>query len=205
VATIEFLDGAMVYHTKESLFVPVLTNSTYSACMGYLKRGRRQHGEQWLPDSPSSEDRFVRAATGVMTYDRRTDGPLVQYAFDILENIAQGKATVWSIAYDVTGLAIHFRTSASPEVKTLRLSDFVFCCTAPSMLVDIDSETQAVLDTGFVDYTTSLNRDLITRSYGSYTASGFLARMPDDEAIDRLAGYPATLRCTKGTDPFSTE
>jgi len=110
-ATIEFINGKMVYDTQETLPIKVLANSTYSESMEYLKRHKGFGGDQSIPDSSESLDRFVRAANMLKNYNPNIQASSVDYAFNILDNIAQlpwALRTQWSIVYDIQKLRIYF-------------------------------------------------------------------------------------------------
>ncbi len=47
----------------------------------------------------------------------KTTTPLVDYSFYILDKVAQGSFTKWSIVYDITNKKIYFRTSDSSAAK----------------------------------------------------------------------------------------
>ncbi len=209
VATIEFVGGEMVAHTGKGLPASVLTNSTYDACLGYLKRHEGFGGDDPIPASPSSEDRFVRAAGMVDAYradeSKSHASDPVEYAFDILSAVAQGEATLWSIVYDIPAGEIHFRTPVGPHVKTVGLADFDFRCDSPVRILDIHSRAGGIVSADFSDYTTAGNRDLIRGTFEQYTKAGFFGQMPGEETIERMALYPEALPCEGGREPKTPE
>jgi len=221
-ATIEFIEGRMVVHTGDGLPVGVLTNSTYAECLEYLGQHEGFGGDTGIPEAPSSEDRFVRAAAEVKDYCSHAsddgagdlqdgvaepdDGPTeprdgimdpVGCAFGILGSVAQGDATRWSIVYDIPGRRIHFRTLDGPDMKVVSLDHFDFECAGPVKILDVNSAESDTVERYFVDYTRAANRGLVRAAFRKYTEAGFFARMPDDATIDRMADYPETLPCSQ--------
>lgn len=192
-AAIEFLDGKSVIHrTGESMPVAVLTNNTYQDSEAYLRKCEGWGGRDAVPAGPRSLDRFARAAVGARALESsdREIGP--EDMFRVLANVAQQGATQWSIVYDLKGLRVHFRTLKSPGIKSVALYDLDFSCNSPVKMVDIDTEAEGDLSNRWADYKRSADRDLIGRSYAK---TEFLRAVPA-EALDRLAEYPETARCT---------
>lgn len=211
VATVEFVKGEMVAHTGEGLPVPVLTNDTYEACVAYLSRHLGFGGEEPIRRSYSSEDRFVKASSMVRNYAPGATGrglpgatgrglldslpEPVRFAFSILDSVAQGDATRWSIVYDIARQEIHFRTPVGPEVKTVGLADFDFSCETPVKILNVNARTSGRVGDAFADYSTSANLDLVRATFQEYTKAGFFGQMPDEEFVARFAAYPQTLEC----------
>jgi choloylglycine hydrolase len=195
IATIEFVKGKMVHHRAGNLPEAVLTNSTYSTCMGYLKKHVGFGGKRKIPASSGSEDRFVRAASMVAAFDTVYVVDAHEYAFSVLDTVAQGNATHWSIVYDVKRRQIHFKTQRDPAVKTVKLSSFDFSCKKPALIMDIDSAPARVMKDRFETYTTARNRELVVRAMTAYTKAGFFREMPSEDRIFQLSSYPETLPC----------
>ena len=175
VASIEFLDGKTVCHSAEDLPVEVLANSTYAESLRYLEKHKGFGGTDEIPSSISSLDRFVRAAHLVRQYSESQAENIVDYAFDILESVSQKKGTKWSIVYDVKNLAIHFKTSRTPRIKTINLKEFDFSCDLPSKVIDIDMDKPGNVSSYFVEYSTEINRKLIGESFKN---TEFLKNIP---------------------------
>jgi choloylglycine hydrolase len=198
-ATIEFIEGRLVAHTGEELPARVLTNTVYSECQAYLEQHLGYGGEDLPAPSGSSEDRFVRAKMWLDNYGSSEGRPEVRdpvgFGFDVLKAVAQGDATRWSIIYDITGRRIHFRTLASPAIKTVSLDDFDFGCDSPVKVLNVDHPAADNLSAHFADYTEAANRSLVVAAFEAYTKGGFFGQMPSDATIDRMSGYPGTLPC----------
>ncbi|PWT89123.1 MAG: hypothetical protein C5B55_11920, partial [Blastocatellia bacterium] len=119
--TIEFLNGELVAHTGEELAIQTLTNDTYAKSIAYLKAAT---AEKAL--GSDSLDRFYRAArrTQAFATEKRNDQEAINYAFDILSNVAQGSGTQWSIVYDQLQRKIYFRTQENRQIRTIDTASF---------------------------------------------------------------------------------
>jgi len=193
-AVIEFLKGKMVVHKGEELPFKTLANSTYERSLAYLKSLDGFGGDNILSsDSPNSVDRFARAVRGTDQYRKKECGGVIDYAFEILKDVSQGKSTQWSIVYDVKGPAVHFKTGKSPKIKILNLKDIDFSCETPCRVLDIDSDGAGDVHARFVDYTTEINKKLI---YDSWKNTSFLKDTPDT-ILDLLARHPESFEPAK--------
>jgi len=197
-ATIEFLDGEMVAHLGGKLPIPALTNSPYSDSMEYLETIVGFGGDRPTPRSESSLDRFVRAACGVVDFEPSSAQETIGYAFGILADVSQGTYTKWSMVYDIDALTIHFKTSAAPTVKTLKLAQFDFSPATPCRILDIDTPEQGDPSALFVDYTTEANRKLVQESWRN---TEFL-QDKTEARLEEVATYPETVSvATEGESP----
>ena len=198
-ATIEFLGGKMVVHRGDSLPIAVLANSPYSQSMRHLEGFEGFGGEQPLPRSTKSLDRFARAADGIRSYDGKADGTgqsdehgkdIIQHAFSILKDVSQGPGTQWSIVYDLEEMSVHFRTAESTAIKVLALSSCDFSPTTPCRVVDIHTEKPGDVQSRLLDYTTEINRKQI---FHAWKNTEFLKNTPE-AVLNMWAEYPETIR-----------
>jgi len=128
-AAIEFINGKLVYHTEKSMPIKVLSNRTYAECIKYWEQS-----ELPIWDYSDAVKRFTKAADMVKHYNPVTSGPAVDYAFDILKNVAQKGAyftTGRSTVYDIKNLRIYFRTFEKEQIRYADLSSFDFSCKTP--------------------------------------------------------------------------
>ena len=194
-ATIEFINGKMVYHTLETLPIKVLANSTYSESMEYLKRHKGFGGDQSISDSSgsfgiNSLDRFVRAANMLKNYNPNIQASSVDYAFNILDNVAQPYGvwqTQWSIVYDIQKLRTYFRTFSNKQIRYMDLHLFDFSCLTPVKVLDMNLDRSGDMKDNFLDYTRKMNLDLLRHSWNG-------SNIPDS-FLERLATYPERTRC----------
>jgi penicillin V acylase-like amidase (Ntn superfamily) len=196
-ASIEFLDGKLVAHAGEKLSVPALANDTYEKSLNYAKETQAFGGSKSIPQTESSLDRFTRAAQKTKEFEKqgKTEQDAVNYAFDILSNVAQKFGTQWSIVYDQKRGKVYFRTRQSPQIKSVDTKSFDYACGSMVKIFDINSQTSGDVTAKFTDYTRKANRDLIERSFNG---TSFLKGVPA-QIKDFLASYSEDFGCAVKT------
>jgi choloylglycine hydrolase len=187
-ATIEFLDGKLVAHTGEKLAVSTLTNDTYEKSLNYSKATAPEKAK-----TESSFDRFTRAAAKTKEFAQKpkTEQEAVNYAFEILSNVAQKNSTQWSIVYDQKRGKIHFRSMQSPIIKSIDTKSFDYSCGNAVKIFDVNSKESGDVTAKFADYTRAANRDLIERSFNG---TPFLKIVPS-ASRDDLAQFSENFVC----------
>jgi len=130
-ATIELLDGEMVYHTGETLPIDALTNSTY-----------KESVTAWQTDNLSGDSlvRFGIAADGVTSFQPTDSKAVVEYAFDTLARASSPDWTVWSIVFDPENLWVHFRTKWNSQIRSIDFSKLDFACGTPVQMLDVHAD-----------------------------------------------------------------
>jgi len=187
VAAVEFLDGRLVAHTGKNLPVATLTNSTYEESE---KARQEAKARKAAPQGTSSLARFARAADRVTAFDGEK-GDAVAYAFETLDQVAQGSYTQWSIVYEIDRARIHFRTQGHRPVRSLSLAGLDFECGHPTRVLRLDAKVQGDVAKHLVPYTRQINYELVR---ASTSKTPFLASMPDAE-VQRMAAYPEAAVC----------
>jgi penicillin V acylase-like amidase (Ntn superfamily) len=186
----EYLYGDLTITRGSDMIAKTLTNDTYADSAKALATFQGFGGELSMPTSQSSLDRFARAS--IMA--KNTQGSSIPAsAFEILDSVSQPNWTVWSIVYVPRQKAIHFRTTAMPKVKTVRLDGFALDCPATRKALDIDSDLTGDVTDQFVDYTSALDRQLLARSM-----SAIASNLPAG-VIDLVSVYPDTCSCVPPT------
>jgi penicillin V acylase-like amidase (Ntn superfamily) len=188
VATVEFLDGRLVAHTGKNLPVAALANSTYKES----ERFRQEKARQAAVQGNGSLVRFARAAERVEAFDGQK-GDAVAYAFETLDQVAQGSYTQWSIVYEIGRARIHFRTQSHRPVRTLSLKELSFECGKPVRVLSLDAKVQGDVARHLVPYTRQINHDLVR---ASASKTPFLASTPAAE-LERWAAYPESAVCRR--------
>lgn len=192
MATVEFIDGKMVYHEGNTLPVKVLTNDTYDNSLAYLKRHAGFGGtEEIAYSSRASLDRFVCAAEKIRKYHPENGTSIIDYAFDSLASVSQGDKTKWMIVYDLKRLQIHYKTLHNPEFKSVRLRDFDFDCHTPVQIMSINTARSGLLNPYFHEYELDINRWLILYSC---KLTEQLKDIPN-EILEQFAQYPESTIC----------
>lgn len=189
VATIEFLDGRLVAHTGKDLPVAALTNSTYRQSEAF-RQSAKERGT--LPPGPGSLERFARAADRVAKFEGRK-GDAVAYAFETLDQVAQGSFTKWSIVYEIDRGKIHFRTQSHRPIRTLSLAGLDFACGHPVRVLSLGKKVEGDVARHLVPYTREINGDLVE---ASFRKTPFLASVPDAE-VQRVVTYPEAAVCRR--------
>jgi len=187
-ATIEFIGRKLVYHTKERMPVTTLTNSTYAKSISYWKKDKLPQ-----PDKYQSVERFIRAATMVKNYDPETTKTPIDYAFNILSNVAHASFTQWSIVYDIADLSIYFRTLENQRVRYFSLKSCDFSCATPVKVLDVNADLSGDISAKFIDYTYQINRNLVR---DAFSETYFLSHLPD-HVLDMHSRYPESTFCIK--------
>lgn len=200
VVSIEFIDGKPVFHNGKTMPVKTLANDTYSSSLAHAEQYKSATSLKDIPKSYHSLNRFARAAWMVKDFENaKIDSP-VKYAFSVLNEVAQGAATQWSIVYDQKNMVVYFRTRTSPKIKNFDVKSFDFTCASPVKILDMNMDEQGAVTSFFTDYTRKANRDLIERSFGG---TPFLSAVPK-ESRDELAAYPEQMVCTEAPKNPST-
>jgi penicillin V acylase-like amidase (Ntn superfamily) len=136
-ATIEWLGGKMVCHRGADLPYRALANSTYEESVAYTRTNGLPAGSATRSNDKRSLARFACAAARAAAFQPRDPETDLAYAFDTLEQVRQGKYTVWQMVYDISGRKIHYRTGTNPRQQTLDLTKLDFACARPVKFADL--------------------------------------------------------------------
>lgn len=187
-ATVEFLNGKLVAHTGEKLAFSALANDTYEKSLNYTKTSNLEKAK-----TQSSLDRFTRASQKSAEFEKqpKTEKEAVNYAFDLLANVAQTGYTQWSIVYDQKRGKIYFRSQQSPTIKSIDAKSFDYTCGSAVKIFDVNSKESGDVSAKFADYTREANRNLIERSFAG---TPFLKAIPAFFK-DFAASYPENFAC----------
>lgn len=189
--TVEFIDGKLVYHNKETLPYGVLTNNTAQNSIEYLKEHEGFGGNSVLKKTTGSLDRFVTACSMVKNYDPAKGKNAVDYGFSILDEVKQGDHTKWSIVYDIKNMIVFFKTVENKTIRNIEFSGLEFDCNTPVKMIDINSDDQGNVNAKLIEYSPKVNRELIEKSYSNVD---FLKNVTT-ESKDKAAKYPEVLTC----------
>lgn len=186
-AAIEFLGGKLVVHRGRDLPYRALANDTYEASLAYLKR----LGAGAQASSASSLDRFARAARLSAGGSANHGG--VQTAFAILDDVAQGDRTCWSIVYDIGNRRVHFRTRGAREIRFLDLAGLDFRCETAVRVLDVNAPISGDLADRLDDYSLDRNRSLVRASFAK---TEFLQGIPS-EVLEQIVRSPDRMPCVR--------
>lgn len=192
-ATIEFLNGKMTVHRGKDLPFPVLTNDRYDFALKTTGAATGR-SESQPPFSRSSLQRFAKACDRLKKLDPKNNGEsVIDYSFSILQDVAQGTHTKWSIVYDIARKKIYFKSLDAPEVKSIAFSSFDLDCTSGSKARDINQPGKGDVAESFVDFTPELNKEMVSRSF---MESGSQIRISEARKQETWE-YPGTVYCKK--------
>jgi choloylglycine hydrolase len=185
VATIEFLLGARIAHRGAELVYPVLTNDTYDRSLEYARKVGPKTGKS----GAASLDRFARAAS--YQKNAKTPDEAVKHAFAMLDDVAQGDHTQWSIVYDMNERRAYFRTQAARSVRWIDMDGLAFDCNTPVKVLDMNAPLSGDVVKALKPYQKDANVKLVRSSFAH---TPFLSEISSD-LRDELANYPDATTC----------
>ncbi len=189
-ATIEFLNGKMVVHTGADLPFPVLTNDIYASSLEQTKPS--VGGNQSFTNN--SIDRFAKACSRVKLFQQSAiNTPVIDYSFNILNDVAQGSHTKWSIVYDITNRKIYFKTLEFAAIKNIAFSAFDFKCSSPSKTWNMNQAGAGDVAASFVDFSLDLNNKMVNRSFDESTSQFIVG----EEGRRQTWQYAGKMTCVK--------
>ncbi len=164
-ATIEFIDGKMMVHRNDALPYAVLTNNRYDESIQRAKTVIGNNGSINYATGNNSIDRFATACSMLKQVETTTgDISLTDYGFRILDKVAQGTFTKWSIVYNISNKNISFKTAGFQQIKTINFSSFGFNCGAASMACEMNQPNGGDIRSLFEPFSITLNRNLVEKS-----------------------------------------
>jgi choloylglycine hydrolase len=162
-ATIEFLDGKMVVHKGRNLPEPVLTNDRYDYSVDQSNK-ISQAGNTYSFTS-NSIDRFAKTCGRVKDFNETDNAKAINYSFNILDEVAQGSHTKWSIVYDIKNKKIYFRTIGFRDIKELSFSSVDFSCRENSKAWLLNQAGKGDISNSLIDFSIDLNRTVVNQSF----------------------------------------
>jgi len=203
-ATVEFIDGKMVYHKDEELPVPLLTNNTYDESISYLQHfdvlgGEKAipwgniHDIEWTNNNTLSVNKVFATAANTMMKSQESL-TLINKAFDVLQSVTINNHTKWSTVFDVTNKLIYFKNESHEEIITLDFNDFDFESEQETKILDIQTATSDNVMNQFDNYSLDINREYVLKAFIPLMESGFISVKIPDAAIEAHARFPETLK-----------
>jgi penicillin V acylase-like amidase (Ntn superfamily) len=189
--SMEWLNGELVYHAYGTMPVKVLANSTYENSLDYYNSGNPPSQSDF-----SSNARFYRAADMIEKYDPNTDGPVVDYAFNILQSVASPSMNKWRLVFDITNRRFYFLTEKNQNIRYVDLSYFDYSCDAPVQILDMNDALSGNVQNHFTVYNYDTNRALIV--FVADALASYIGEQPE-WVIDSMANYPENTICISGS------
>jgi penicillin V acylase-like amidase (Ntn superfamily) len=185
--SMEWINGELVYHAYETMPVKVLANSTYENSLNYYNSGNPPSQSDF-----SSDARFFRAADMIENYDPNTDGPAVNYAFNVLQSVASPSRNKWRLVFDITNQRFYFLTDRNQNIRYVDLSYFDYSCDTPVKILDMNSSLSGNIQSYFTEYNYDTNHALI--AFVAETLAPYIGEQPE-WSIDSMANYPENTIC----------
>jgi choloylglycine hydrolase len=187
---VEFLNGKMVYHTKDSMPVKAITNNTYESSINYINRGVPPNTY-----SLSSLERFYCASNMISEYKASTSGDIVPYVFQILDAVKQGSWTKFQTSFDIKNRVVYFKSQQNWQLRYFRFDAFDFSCQNNSKILDINANLSGDVTDKFTDYTWQANEALIKTAWEGLGDTNVYP-----PALQIISRYPETFKCNGSTD-----
>ena len=196
-ATIEFFEGKMKVHKDNDLSFPVLTNDSYSSSLEQIGMATSSAGGNSVSFSNNSIDRFAKACTMVKTFQQTAiNTPVIDYSFGILDKVAQGTHTKWSIVYDITNKKIHFKSLGFSQLKNVVFSAFDFACSSPAKAWQMNQAVTGDITKLFSNYSAELNRKIVEKSFDESKSEFTIS----EEGRRQTWQYPGNISCFKASN-----
>ncbi|MBC7874809.1 MAG: linear amide C-N hydrolase [Ferruginibacter sp.] len=197
VAVIEFLEGKMKVHKGKDLPFAVLTNDKYISSLELTKTSTITGGGNSMPFTSNSIDRFAKACNSVTQFQQAgITGSAIDYSFAVLDNVAQGSHTKWSIVYDITNKKIYFKTLGFPAIKNVAFAGFDFTCMTTSKAWDMNQAGEGDVTKLFGDFSLAMNSRIVNRSFDESTTEFTVS----EEGRKETWQYPGNISCPKSSN-----
>lgn len=196
VATIEFLDGKMTVHKEKELPFAVLTNDTYASSVQTAHRVLRAkpiiEKDSNVSLQNNSLDRFVKACSMVKKFNETSiEMPITDVAFSILDKVAQGNYTKWSIVYDISNKKIHFKTGANKDIKTIQFSVFDLACNKPAKMFNMNQDGKGDISQQFILSDKKIKQQVLHQAVTESSSHVTISKKEEAE----LLGFEETVTC----------
>ena len=184
-ATIEFINGKMVVHQGNNLDYPVLTNTVYDEAVKQVqaKKSKLKYD--------NSVERFATVCTMIQQFQNKGNGDHVDYAFTILDRVAQKGYTKWSIVYDISKRQVYYRTDVQPQRKVLAFGATDFSCTGTTPTIHLSAPGSGNVAGKLTPLSFEQNKKLIEQSARESQSQVTITK----ESIAGAAGYFKQVAC----------
>lgn len=183
-ASIEFLNGKMEVHTGQSMPQQVLTNDTYSQSLASYSSG--------LTKDNNSLERFSTVCNMIQEYKTKPGNvSLVDYSFRILDKVAQGDYTKWSIVYDISNRSIFFKTQKFQQLRSVNFSQFDLACNSKPQILDMNRPEKGNVGSLFTDFSNDKNQLVFVNTLEQSSPQIVLTK----EQKEAILAYPNTISC----------
>lgn len=188
-AAIAFIDDEVVVHQGKNMPVPGLFNTPYERELELLKYYTGFGGHYPADLKDPEVPRFVKTAIMARDYDPSQN--IVDYGFQMLDNLQVNDVPEWSVIFDVRQQHVFFKTRVNPEIKRFSLDEIDFSNGSPVLILNMDLKKGGDVLQQLHPYTNE-EMKLFTESYlvpivpeEFFTGGGITT----DEYIDRFSSH----------------
>jgi hypothetical protein len=133
-----------------------------------------------------------------MLRSRQANAHPVDYAFQILREVAQGDTTKRSIVFDIVAKRLYFRTNSHPAIKVVNLANLDYGCESPMRMLDTNQSGQGDLSDKLELYTDQAHANFMrTVLNDNVELRQIVGDM--DAFVDQATHYYATFQCQSDT------
>lgn len=188
VATVEILEGKLIVHRGRNLPFSALANCTYENSLAYKNSKEKNESKTFNGWTENSSGRFAKAADMMEGYKGKDK--IVDYAFCILDSVAQRPGTQWSIVYDITNTEISYKSTENEKIQLIKMADFDFSCSGVRLFVDLSETIEG--KSSFKNLSYEENLDMMNRVVNGVE---FLKNNIPEGANEALAKYAESVLC----------
>jgi choloylglycine hydrolase len=153
-AVLEFVDGKRALYRGDALPAKALTNDDYPSSLAALSQVEGFGGRDAVPSDKTSLSRFARTAAGLSF-------GTVEAAFEALDSVRVTTYTKWQIVYDLEARQIHYRTTAQPSIKWVKVDEVKRSCAQGAVSLDIDTDASGDVSALFEAASLARNVELL--------------------------------------------
>jgi hypothetical protein len=123
---------------------------------------------------------------------------IIDYGFNILNEVGSPSRTQWSVIYDIKNKNIYFKSIQNKQSRTISMNDFNFSCRNNIRLLDIQNSTsEEKIEKQFFDFSLDYYRNylkILNKSFED-NVPGF--PKISTELLDFQVNYPLRSECNK--------
>lgn len=169
VAIVEFMDGKPVVRRGPEPTHCALANTD-------IRTSVKRHSDTDL----SRYGRATQSIGDIQLVSEPTEA--IEKAFDVLDEVSQGRLTQWSLLYQPKQRSLTFHTKANSQRRWIDLDDFELEEGSPTLAIDIQTSHQGNLREHFQPITAEDNARIVNHAFDQYLPPG-IGRMAVKQLI----------------------
>jgi penicillin V acylase-like amidase (Ntn superfamily) len=198
VGIIEFLNGRVVIHKEKNIVFAVLSNDTYDKSMNDLKEYTGFGGQKPIPVKWDSVSDVIAKTCSMIVDYKSTNTNIIDYGFNILNEVGSSGRTQWSVVYDIKNKRIFFKSLQNKEIRIITINDLDYSCRNNIRLLDIQKSTsQESIGKQFFDFSLDYYRNYLRILNKTFKDN--MPAFPDvpDELFNYQVNYPLMSICNE--------